>query len=90
MAKRHLLVPTPVLTLVGAGSGTELCLVPPKQCSLRSRVSVLHRRHQKAILASFARPKRITLNKRNFMLKCPRSTANSKTKLQLQLNFELM
>lgn len=90
MAKKHLLVPTPVLTLGGAGSGTELCLVSPKPCCLTPRVSVLLRRFHKAILASFARQKRITLNKRNSMLKCPRSTANSKTKLRLQLNFKLM
>lgn len=59
MAKKHLLVPTPVLTLGGAGSGTELCLVPPKQPSLAACVSVLHRKYQNAILASFVRQENI-------------------------------
>lgn len=90
VAKKHLLVPTPVLILGDAGSDAELCLVPPKQLSLTSRVSVLHRRHQKAILPPFAKRERVTLNKSNSMLKCPRSTSTSKTKLRLQLNFKLL
>ena len=89
MAKKQLLVSTPVLNLGGTRSGAELCLLPLKQSSLKSRVSALHRKGEKAILASFAKQERITLTKRKSMLKCPRGTANSKTKLQLQLNFKL-
>lgn len=87
MGKKHLLVPTPVLILGDAGSDAELCLVPPKQLSLTSRVSVLHRRHQKAILAPFAKQERVTLNKRNSMLKVSKEYCYQQNKVAITAKF---
>jgi len=89
VAKKQLLVSFPVLDLGGTRSGAELCLLPLKQPGPKSRVPALHGRGGKDVWASFAKQERITLTERKSILRCPRGTANSKTELQLQLNFKL-